>query len=77
MGKRLYDNTGAARYLKITPSAVTQHVAKGHINTTWCGHLGSAGRMMFREVDLLTFIYSDYYVGVKSGYDKPGSEDVE
>ncbi|MHC5062183.1 MAG: hypothetical protein ACYTFK_14055 [Planctomycetota bacterium] len=69
---REYDFAGAARFLKISSSAVTQHVSKGHIKTVYRAHIGSAGKRMIREVDLLTFIWSDKYTGRKRDYDKPG-----
>jgi hypothetical protein len=75
MGKE-YDYAGAARYLKMSRSAVTQHVSKGHIKTVYRSHIGSAGKRMIKEVDLLTFIWSVYYTGVKDDYDKPVSREM-
>jgi len=72
MDRPEYDFTGAARFLGITQQAVSQHVRKGYIKTIWRSHLGTCGRRMICEVDLLTFIWSDKYTGAKSRYDKPG-----
>jgi len=56
-----YDYTGAARFLGISRSAVSQHVGKGHIKTTYRAHLGIAGRVVITEKELWKFIWSDYY----------------
>jgi len=69
-----YDITGAARYLNISKQAVSKHVNDGHIETVWRGHLGGAGKRMIKEVDLLVFIWSDYYTG-REGWERRQAKD--
>lgn len=58
-----YDKTGAAKFLGITHQAVSQDIDKGYIKGKFFPNIGRAGKVLYHESDLLTFIWSDNYMG--------------